>query len=157
MNHEQDLIESLCRIECKYAGLLTADLAQSEQARARIRARCQESRTATDVAEFRFTLPDPWSRLLFHALLKRYGLKGYRYQGQRQSSCMLLASKRLIDELLSPLFDEMCQRLNACFLELTQKTLPAAISPAPYQIDVLPNHAHDRGKLCPECRKRLGL
>jgi hypothetical protein len=39
------------------------------------------------VAEMQFSMPDQWSRHLFVALYRRYGLKPYRYHLQRPLPC----------------------------------------------------------------------
>jgi hypothetical protein len=157
VNPEQILIDALHAIEVQHAGLPGSDPAQAEQAKAAILARCRQAATAADVAEFRFTLADPWSQLLFHAILKRYDLRAYRYQGQRKSTIMVRASKRLIDEVLTPLLHAMSQRLNEYFADVARWVLPVALSPAPYHLAVLPNHEHAHGQLCPECAKKVGV
>jgi hypothetical protein len=40
-----------------------------------------------------FSMPDQWSRQLFMALCRRYGLKPYRYSRQRYTTVMLRAPK----------------------------------------------------------------
>ena len=126
MHTEQDLINALHAIECKQAGLPAAEPSQAEQAKALILTRCGEMASAADVAEYRFTVNDPWSQFLFHALLKRYGLKGYRYKGQRTSTIMVRASKRLLDEVLEPLFVEMSRKFNEYLAETARKVFSDA-------------------------------
>jgi hypothetical protein len=52
--------------------------------------------------EYKFTLGDGWSRKLFMALALRYGLKPFRYRGQRYTTVMLRVSKRFVDALSGP-------------------------------------------------------
>jgi hypothetical protein len=40
--------------------------------------------------EFRFSLADQWSRHLLVALLRRYGIKPYRYSRQRRTTVMVI-------------------------------------------------------------------
>jgi len=157
MTAEQTLIDALRIIEVQQAGLPGYNPSQVQEAQQRIVACCQESATAADIGEFGFTVPDHWSQLLLHALLKRYGLKGYRFKGQRRSTVMVRASKRLVDDVLQPLFVAMSQRLNEYFCEVAKAVLDAAVSPGPYHLAVLPNHEHGQGQLCAECARRLGL
>src|SRR5437879_4844106 len=102
MAAEQELLEALRDVEMRYAARLGGQPATPEEACARIAARVREMAAAPDIAECRFTLPHFFSELLFHALLKRYGLVAYRYQGQRKTTIMVRASRRLVDELLNP-------------------------------------------------------
>jgi hypothetical protein len=48
-----------------------------------------------------FSLPDQWSRHLFLALCRRYGLKPYRYYRQRRNTVMVRAPK-LIEDVVMP-------------------------------------------------------
>jgi hypothetical protein len=43
--------------------------------------------------EFRFILTDQWSRHLFVALMRRYGIHPYRYRGQRRTTVMARLSR----------------------------------------------------------------
>ncbi|HZU35785.1 MAG TPA: hypothetical protein VFA18_07750 [Gemmataceae bacterium] len=155
MDSEQKLVEALRAIEVQMAGLPAGDAAQAERARMRIIERCRELATAGDVAEFQYSLPDQWSQVLFHALLKRYGLVGYRYKWQRHSTVMVRASKRLVDEVLDPLLKAMSQRLNEHFDAVAEMALSAALSPGPYTVQIRPDHDHASGQLCPECAKKV--
>jgi len=155
MDSEQKLAEALRAIEVQVAGLPAGNAAQVERARMRIKERCRELATAADVVEFQFSLPDTWSQILFCALLKRYGLVGYRYKRQRHSTIMVRASKRLVDEVLDPLLKAMSQQLNEHFRAVAQLALSAAVSPGPYTVQILPDHNHASGQLCPECAKKV--
>lgn len=47
-------------------------------------------------------MPDMWSRRVFVALLRRHGLRPYRYSRQRRTTVMASVSKRFVDETLWP-------------------------------------------------------
>jgi hypothetical protein len=48
--------------------------------------------------EYKFTFRDMWSHKVFMTLLRRYGLKPYRYHGQRYTTVMVQVPKRFVDE-----------------------------------------------------------
>ena len=60
--------------------------------------------------EMKFSLRDVWSRQLFVALSRRYGLKPYRYPRQRRTTAMLSAPERFINDTLWPEFQELSDR-----------------------------------------------
>ncbi|MFM7641239.1 MAG: hypothetical protein ACKO45_06775 [Cyanobium sp.] len=60
----------------------------AERARERIQARLKQLEAEQPPVEFRFTMADQWSRHLFVALLRRYGVQPYRYRGRRRTTVM---------------------------------------------------------------------
>jgi hypothetical protein len=52
----------------------------AESASARIRARLRALERTEPAVEYRFPLADGWSRSLLRALLRRHGLRPYRYR-----------------------------------------------------------------------------
>src|SRR5262249_1400051 len=78
-----------------------------EAALARIRARLAELQRSEAPVEIQFAVPDTWSRQLFLALCRRYGITPYRYPRQRRSTVMLRAPRRFVDEVLWPEFKEL--------------------------------------------------
>ena len=151
MNAEPILVEAFRFIELKYAGLLGS--ADAEQARAHIRARLHELAGAPDVQEFQCALKNDWDALVFHALLKRYGLAPYRYRKQRHSTVLVRVSKRFLNEVLWPIFNEVSAAVHARFGEIIAALLPA-IAPGPFALAIL-DHDHSTGALCESCQKRL--
>ena len=87
MSDESLLRDKLRKIEALFAGAGTPGEAVAAKAAAeRIRARLNETAKTEAAIEFRFSVPDPWSRQLFVALCRRYGLNPYRYpRMQRQT------------------------------------------------------------------------
>ena len=78
-------------------------------------------------AEFKFSLTDDWSRQLFTALLRRYGLQPYRYRGQRYTTVMVRVSKSFVDKTLWPEYLELSKQLRAYLHDITQKVIREAI------------------------------
>src|SRR5438094_10596838 len=91
-DEESRLIEKLRKIEILFARTTNPGERQAaESALERIRQRLTELEKAERPVEFRFSLVDGWSKSLFIALLRRYGLKPYRYTGQRRTTVMVKA------------------------------------------------------------------
>ena len=89
----------------------------------RIRARLREAGDATPAVEMRFSLGDPWSRQLFVALCRRYGLRPFRYRGQRHTSIMLQVPKPFLDDVLWPEFQELNKVLADYLSEITDRII----------------------------------
>lgn len=68
-------------------------------------------------------MPDQWSRHLFLALCRRYGMKPYRYYRQRRNTVMVRAPKRFLDQVLWPEFSELDQALQAYLHQVTLRVI----------------------------------
>lgn len=77
--------------------------------------------------EYRFSLPDDWSRALFVALARRYGLEPFRRRGQRFSTLMLRANRSFVDETLWPEFVELQKELHRHLHQVTQELIARTI------------------------------
>ena len=89
---EAALQDKLRKIEALHAG--TTSDGEREAARLaaeRIRARLAEVRAREPDVELVYTLPDPWTRKLFLALCRRYGLKPFRRFRQRYTTVQVVA------------------------------------------------------------------
>jgi hypothetical protein len=103
--NEQELIAKLRLVEALLAGGASAgERSAAENARARIEERLRSLERDDPPREYQFTLRSPWSRRLFVALLRRYGLTPYRYHRQRSTTIMVRWTKRFCDEVLWPEF-----------------------------------------------------
>jgi hypothetical protein len=75
MSIESQLRGKLCKIEALFAGAsTTGERLAAEAALERVRARLAELRRRDPPIEMQFSMPDRWSRHLFLALCRRYGL-----------------------------------------------------------------------------------
>jgi hypothetical protein len=109
---EQKLIEKLRRIEALFARPGTdGERAAAESARDRIRARLRELERTDRPVEYTFNLPDVWAHRLMLALLRRYGVKPYRYKRQRRTTVVALVSRRFVDETLWPEYQQIHRTL----------------------------------------------
>jgi hypothetical protein len=90
MSTESQLREKLRKIEALFAGAgTTGERLAAEAALERVRARLSELGRQDPPVEMQFSMSDQWSRHLFVALCRRYGLKptGIIDNGARPSWC----------------------------------------------------------------------
>ena len=121
---QAQLRDKLRKIEALFAGAGTAgERLAAEAARERVRAKLVELERREPATEIQFSLPDPWSRQLFIALCRRYGLNPYRYPRQRRTTIMVRAPRRFIDEVLWREFSELNSDLQAYLNEVTLKVI----------------------------------
>ena len=80
MIDEVHLRDKLRKIEALFAGAAAAGERQAAGAAAqRIRLQLAAAASTEPEIEMRFRIPNPWSRRLFIALCRRYGLMPFRY------------------------------------------------------------------------------
>lgn len=121
---QSDLREKLRKIEALFAGASTAgERGAAEAALARVRARLGEMERNDRPIELQVSIADPWSRQLFVALCRRYGLKPYRYARQRRATIMLKAPRRFLESVLWPQFSDLDSELKAYLGEVTRKII----------------------------------
>jgi hypothetical protein len=127
LTDEQRLIDKLRRIEALFSRASSdGERVAAEEAASRVRDRLDEVR-ASELLEFKFTLPDAWSKALFIALLRRSGLDPYRYSGQRRNTVMARAPKQLINDEIWPEFQELHQTLHSYLSDVTKRVIATAI------------------------------
>lgn len=125
---EQRLFEKLRRIEALFAGASTeGERLAADAARERIRERLAAVSGAEQAIEHRFSLRDTWSRRIFVALLRRYGLEPYRYPGQRYTTVMARVAARFVDETLWPEFLQIHAVLSSYLDDVTNRVLTQMI------------------------------
>jgi hypothetical protein len=118
------LREKLRKIEALFAGAGTAgERSAAEAALHRIRAKLDELGKKETATEMQFSMPDNWSRSLFLALCRRYGLKPYRRYRQRYTTVLVSAPRRFIDEVLWPEFKELNAELQKYLHEVTLRVI----------------------------------
>lgn len=137
---EQQLVEKLRRIEALHARPGSEGERQAAaRARERILERLKQLEAEEPPIEFRFTLSDQWSRHLFVALLRRYGVEPYRYRGQRRTTVMARLSRTFVNETLWPEYQELRGSLVAYFDALTDRVIERAL-------EVKAGEAEERGE-----------
>lgn len=122
--NEANLVEKLRLIEALFAGAATEG---EKDAAARARQRIQERLSAWKLedppAEFKFSLEDIWSRKVFVALLRRYGVEPYRYRRQRHTTVMARLPKKFVHETLWPEFKEISETLREYLSDVTERVV----------------------------------
>ena len=109
MTEEQKLIEKLRRIENLFAGATTpGERDAAGNALERILQRLAETERTDPPIEYKFTLSNMWSRKLLVALLRRYGMRPFRYYRQRYTAVMASVPARFVDETQWPEFERYC-------------------------------------------------
>jgi len=122
--NEATLIEKLIKIEALFAGAATeGERVSADRARQRILQRLAELIPEDPPVEYKFTFRDMWSHKVFATLLRRYGLKPYRYHRQRHTTVMVQVPQRFVDETLWPEFQKINVELNAYLQEVTDRVV----------------------------------
>lgn len=121
---ETRLRERLAKIEALFAGAGTPGERDAAGAAAeRLRAQLRKAGQAEAAIEMRFSLGDPWSRKLFIALSRRYGLKPYRYPRMHRQTVILRGPKSFLDSVLWPEFVQLNQALTEYLSEITDRVI----------------------------------
>lgn len=121
---QQDLIAKLLRIEALHAGATTpGERMAAGNARERILERLRHLTVEDPPVEMQFSLPDPWTRKLFLAIARRYGLKPYRLPRQKAQSVMLRVPQRFLDETLWPEYTALAAELRAYLEDVTERVI----------------------------------
>jgi len=135
---EARLIEKLRLIEALHAGAATeGEKVAAERARQRILERLRSLVREDPPVEYKFSMDDMWSRKVFVALLRRYGIRPYRYRGQRYTTVMARVSKRFVDETLWPEFQEISETLETYLSEVTERVVSQVIHQDSSEADVV--------------------
>ena len=121
---EASLREKLRKIETLFAGAATAgEKAAAGAASDRIRARLGKAAGSEAPEEIRFSVPDNWSRQLFIALCRRYGINPFRYRRMHRQTVIVRAPRSFVEQVLWPEFQELSAALSAYLAEITDKLI----------------------------------
>jgi hypothetical protein len=94
---------------------------------ARIKKRLGEVDRLEKAIEYRFKLNDDWSKKLFIALLRRYGLKPYRYARQRRTTVMVRVPRSFVNETLWPQYLELSTTLRDYLEDITDRVIAEGV------------------------------
>ena len=149
MSGESQLREKLRKIEALFAGAGTVgERIAAEAALERVRAHLADLERSDTPIEMQFSLSDQWSRRLFLALCRRYGLKPYRLYRQRLTTVMLRVPKGFVDQVLWPEFQELnaalVQYLNEVTLRVIREEVHGDASEAAEVAQALPGGSESR-------------
>jgi hypothetical protein len=121
---EEQLRARLRKIEALFAGGATAgERGAAEAALVRIKGRLADAQGTAAAIELQFSIADPWSRQLFVALARRYGLRPYRYPRQRRATVMLRAPESFLRNVLLPEFEALNEALVGYLAEVTARII----------------------------------
>ena len=124
MTPEQLLREKLRKIEILFAGATTqGERVAAGAAAERIRDRLGLAAGMEKEIEMKFSISDVWSRQLFVALCRRYGLRPFRYRRMHRQSIIIRAPKTFVEQVLWPEFEELSAALIAYLSEITEKVI----------------------------------
>jgi hypothetical protein len=124
MTTESLLREKLRKIEALFAGGATpGERTAAAAAAERIRARLAAAARTEQPVEVRFSINDIWSRQLFLALCRRYGLSPYRYARMHRQTVMVKAPRSFIDTVLWPEFDAINAALIEYLASITERLI----------------------------------
>ena len=124
MTPEQLLREKLRKIEALFAGAATeGERVAAGAAAERIRDRLGQAAGKEKEIEVKFSISDLWSRQLFVALCRRYGLRPFRYRRMHSQTIIIRAPKSFVEQVLWPEFEELSAALTAYLSEITEKVI----------------------------------
>ena len=137
MTEERQLIGKLKRIENLFVrATTTGERTAAGNALERILQRLEETRRADRSIEYTFSMPDMWSRKLFTALLRRYGIQPYRYYRQRHTTVMARVPQRFVDETLWPEYEKLNEMLCGYLEKITDRVISEAVFADKSEVEV---------------------
>ena len=74
-------------------------------------------------------MSDPWSRRLFIALCRRYGLRPFRYARQRRQTLVVKGPPSFINRTLWPEYQQLNAALSSYLMEITDKLIRDEVHP----------------------------
>jgi len=100
MTEANDLCDTLRKIEALFAGAGTpGERDAAEAALGRVKARLADHVRRDPPIEMQFSLAEQWSRLLFNALCRRYGLRRYRYKRRKRTTVVVRLPRAYLREV----------------------------------------------------------
>ena len=130
MGIEDELRERLRKVEALFFGATTAGERDAAGAAAdRLKAKLDEAGRFDPPVEMKVTMPDQWSVRLFIALCRRYGYSPVRYWGQRRTTIMVKAPRRLFEAVVWRQFNDLHADLWAYLEQTTERLIRQTIHP----------------------------
>ncbi len=138
INNEKNIIERLKRIEALYeSSTFQGEKEAAEYAMNKITEKLKKLKSQDPPIEYQFSLTDTWSRKLFVALLRRFGIRPYRYARQRSTTVMARISKSFVDKTLWPEFQKLNNELRNYLEEITEKVIRESINSDTSESDII--------------------
>jgi hypothetical protein len=116
--------DTLRKVEALFAGAANSgEKAAADAAANRIRARLGAAAATEAPVEIKFSVPDTWSRQLFIALCRRYGISPFRYRRMHRQTVIVKAPRSFVEQVLWTEFQELSGALSAYLAEITEKLI----------------------------------
>lgn len=142
MDAEQRLREKLRKIEALFAGAATpGEKSAADAAAERIRRQFAKTSAREATEEFKFSIPDPWSRQLFTALCRRYGLRPFRYTRMHRQTVIVNAPASVINRTLWPEFEQLSAALNEHLRSITDQIIREEVYATTGEAEEIPEPA----------------
>ena len=121
---DEQLRDKLRKLAALFAGAATdGERLAAGAAAERIREKLSKSAQQETASEIKFSIPDLWSRQLFVALCRRYGIQPFRYRRMHQQSIVIRAPRSFIETVLWPEFEELSAVLTAYLSDITEQII----------------------------------
>lgn len=121
-----EIIDKIRKVEALFLGTDSPGEMQAALG-ALDRLKSQLASAPGEAVEYQFSMPDPWKRQLFLALVRRHGLKPYRHPRQRSSSVMVRVSKSFLDRTLWPEYLQLSRLLHDYLNDATRDIISRAV------------------------------
>ncbi len=140
MTSIEELAEKLRKVEAlRDRGATAGEREAAGRAHRKLLERLEKLQRTESVTEHKFTFHGPWSHRLFMAVCRHYGLRPYRYKGQRRTTVMLRVPDTFVEETLWPIFVEYDDILQQHLLEVTQQVIADVFDDDAGDADVVHN------------------
>lgn len=128
MNNEEELRLKLRKIEGLFeeAGT-TGEREAAGAALERIKGKLEQTIKNTPPLEYTFAFADRWSKQLFIALCRRYGLSPYRYARQRHTMVIVRIPNSFVEDVLWPQYEALNKELIEYLYQATEKIISEEI------------------------------
>ena len=147
MFDEAALLDKLRKIEALHAGTSHGGERDAAAfAAERIRQRLADWRKLERDIELQYSLPDPWTRSLFIALCRRYGLTPFRHPRQRASTVCVKAPEPFHKNTLWPQFQALSAALRVHLKAITDQVIRVAVHEDTADAAVMPDEANQLGE-----------
>jgi len=122
----EEIIAKIRKVEALFMG--TDSPGEMQAAKSALdRLKEQLSAAPEQAEEFQFSMPDPWKRQLFVALVRRHNLTPYRNYRQRQTTVMVRTTRSMVEKVLWPQYRQLSDLLHSYLDETTRDIISRSV------------------------------